>query len=778
MEGSNIIVGSKEGTQQLLLGQMIVQVLEEAGYDVSDQTGFGDTLAVREALEKGELDLYWELTGTALTVIHELPTNALPMDPNRLYQMAKSQDQILELVWLERLEINDSYTLLVREESWNEGITNIEQLAELVKSKDKALKLCAESEFLARPDGLPGLEEHYGFTLGDENIEILEQSQIYQELQEGNCDVGQGLNTDGWIEAWGFKRLADTRSFFPFYNPAPVVRQATLQAQPELASVLAELLATLRAGLDEGSMQELNACIELGVDGIPESGDEIPVEEVARSFLQHESLNCLPTKIVVSSYDLAPEVVWVGKMYAQLLSEAGYDVIDKTALGGPKIIRQAILEGEIDLYLDLVSIALMLYHQIPPAAFPANSERAFRLIKSLDQPLGLVWLERAEKVDVTSMFVVRNESYEEGIRTIKDLADFMKANDSPLKICSNVSVTQRPDGIPGVEAFYGFKFKPENLVITQNLEDESYRNLRDGICDVSHGLTSDNLEPWGFKQLEDTEKFFPPFTPAPVIRQAILEEYPEVEQVIRGVSDYLSDETINQLNHLLELGRDGIPDSGDEESLETIARIALCDAKLSQDCSNIPRMIKRPEEAASEETPEETAEESPPEETGPICQELVINGSFEGDEGWTIPATVRSAEYSGDLLHSGTRALRLGDINQASNLFTHSAVRQEISIPQEAITATLAYWYYPLSNDRDGNDTQGALIYNSDTSLVLRKLQGGTSNERAWILQTSDLSSLIGEPINLYFYTENDGHNGSSAMYLDDVSIQACYERQ
>ncbi len=754
-----IIVGSNSSTEQLLLAKILILALQEAGYEITDQTGIPNTDLVRQGLEEGEIDLYWEYVGRALSVIHKLEPVANDRDAS--LTILKTLDEARGLVWFDPLPFNTTYTLMIEASNVAQGLVTLDNLAAFMNENDAPLTLCVVESFIKEPNGLSALQDHYDFEFREENILQMKQDEIYEALQEGKCEVAGGYTTDGHVAASSFHVLSDSRQFFYASHAAPVARQVALDHFPELASHLTLLAQEIGPRLDDHTMGVLNACVDIGPDGLADSGDERSVEEVAEAFFNDDLINCLPPRIVVSSHNVAPESVWAGKMFVYLLKEAGYDVIDKTGLGPPPVMRKAMLAEEIDLYWEAVSFALMLFHGVPPAAFPADSARSFTLAKSLDQPLGITWLKRADQVKFASMLVVRDETYQTGIRTIEDLATFMNENDSPLKICTNASVSRRPDGIPGIEAFYGFKFKPENIIITDNLADESFTFLRDRGCDVAHGLTTDNLEAWDFQILEDNHEFFPPFTPAPVIRQAVLDQYPELAEIIEQASDFLSDKGMNELNRLLEVGRDGEPDSGDEESMDTIARLALCQDGLLDDCSGIPKELL----VVTTDEPERA------------CEEIVLNGSFEDEEDskWVLPVTARQPEYAQEIVHSGKKALRLGNVDQKDDLSTHSVTTQKILIPNSAKSATLTFWYYPISVDAGGGDYHGALVYNSDVSFIRRKLLREISNDQAWTLETHDLSALRGEYVNLYFYVESDGDQNASGMYLDDVSVEVCY---
>jgi osmoprotectant transport system substrate-binding protein len=212
----SIIVGSKQDIEQSLLGKILVLALEKAGFQVEDETGeagYGDTLALREALKAGEIDLQWEYPRTvlSLTEIIDIVKNT----PNSFLTAVRRLDEAEGLQWLERLEYNNTHTLVVLKDfATKEGITTLQELANFINQKDSALKLCASADF--RDNQLPALQEEYAFSFKEENIEIVEGDQTYQSLRDDQCDVVSGHTTDGYVSAWGFQRLEDTRHIFSF----------------------------------------------------------------------------------------------------------------------------------------------------------------------------------------------------------------------------------------------------------------------------------------------------------------------------------------------------------------------------------------------------------------------------------------------------------------------------------------------------------------------------------------------------------------------------------
>ncbi len=558
-----IRVGSKEFTEQLLLGKMFVLVLEEAGYVVDDQTGLGGSTTVRAALENDEIDLYPEYTGTALTLYNGLPTEALPNVAERAYELAKTLDQAKGLVWLDRAPLNNTFALIALADLYDEGVTTIEALADQVARAENALTICVESEFYGRADGLIGLEALYGFSFPAENILVMESDEVYTNLRAGNCAVAQGLATDGRIAAGGFRLLADTLAFFPFYQPAPVVRTELLQRYPEVA----ELLGSLMTLLDTPTITALNAQIDLGADGIAGSGDEAAVGDVALGFLTDNGL-IKPAPIRVGSKEFTEQLL-LGQLMVLLLRDAGFEVEDLTGLGGTAVIRQAVEAGEVDIYPEYTGTATSVHHDIPVTALPTTAERAYVLAKSLDAPQGLTWLNMMN-FNNTYTLMVRQDLIDVGVDSIEALATYMTANETPLTLCVESEFYARPDGLDGLQALYGFTFAEENILVVET--SDTYEKLRDGECDVAEGFATDGrINAWGFTNLADSLAYFPFYNPTPVVRKEVLDRHPEIKDLLNGLSTLLDEATMSELNARVDIGPDDQLASGDEESVTAVA---------------------------------------------------------------------------------------------------------------------------------------------------------------------------------------------------------------
>jgi osmoprotectant transport system substrate-binding protein len=273
-EKGKITVGGKDFTEQHILTKMTSIYLKEKGYEIDEASSMGSTVA-RSALENGQLDVYWEYTGTALMVYLKQPVET---DPAKAYEKVKEMDKEKGLSWLNKAEFNNTYAILMREDHAKElGIESITDLAELINKNAGKIKFGTNSEFYAREDGMKALEKKYGFTFQAKNVVKMDTGLLYNSLKESQVDVTVGFATDGRIKGFNLVALEDDQQFFPAYNGVPVVREETLKAHPEVG----ELLNEMADRLDGETMKELNYRVDV---------EHEDVNEVAREWLTEEGL--------------------------------------------------------------------------------------------------------------------------------------------------------------------------------------------------------------------------------------------------------------------------------------------------------------------------------------------------------------------------------------------------------------------------------------------------------------------------------------------------------
>lgn len=272
-QAQTIVVGGKNFTEQLLLAEMTTQLLSANGYSVDKRDGMGSQV-VRDAQVNGQVDVYWEYTGTSLVTYNKVSER---MDAEQTYMTVKQMDAEQGLTWLNPSNANNTYALAVRSsDDKTDGLNSLSDLAASYNS-DAGLVMAVNAEFPQRPDGLPGLEEAYGFDTTRADLKAMDSGLTYQALNEDQVDVALVFATDGRIAAFDFRVLEDDQGFFPNYAIAPVVRTETLDANPGLA----DLLNSMSAVIDDATMQALNAKVDV---------DKMSIEDVAAGFLSDNGL--------------------------------------------------------------------------------------------------------------------------------------------------------------------------------------------------------------------------------------------------------------------------------------------------------------------------------------------------------------------------------------------------------------------------------------------------------------------------------------------------------
>ncbi len=277
LNASPLIVGGKNFTEQYILAECAQILLEDAGIEAKTKTGVGSALA-RKSLVNAQFDLYFEYTGTAYTVYYEQDDQAIMTNPDKVYEWVKSHDADKELVWLDPIQFNNTYTLMMREKQADAlGITSISDFGAYVDENPDELLFATDVEFWERPDGFKALMRTYDFRMPVDQIKKMSLGLTYKALREGQVDVAMGFSTDGRIAAFGFVNLEDDKQFFPVYNPVPVVRQEVLEQYPEIR----DILKPLAQKLDTSQMQQLNKAVDV---------DHKEVRSVATQWLQDNGL--------------------------------------------------------------------------------------------------------------------------------------------------------------------------------------------------------------------------------------------------------------------------------------------------------------------------------------------------------------------------------------------------------------------------------------------------------------------------------------------------------
>lgn len=265
-----VAVGSKGFTEQVILGNMVSLLLESNGFKVDRKIGLGGTVICHEALVRGDISVYVEYTGTGLTTILK---KAALKDPEEVYQVVKKDyEDKFKLTWLKPWGFNNTYCIVMRKADAER--LKVKKISDL-KALAGDLVFGGTIEFLARPDGVPGLVKHYELKFKDQKG--MDPGLVYRAIAEKQVDVISGFATDGRIPAFNLVVLEDDLKFFPPYFAAPVVRMDLLAKAPKVA----EALNRLAGKISDNAMAALNYTVD---------GKKQEAEAVAKDFLKGQGL--------------------------------------------------------------------------------------------------------------------------------------------------------------------------------------------------------------------------------------------------------------------------------------------------------------------------------------------------------------------------------------------------------------------------------------------------------------------------------------------------------
>ena len=260
-----VVVGSKNFTEQRVLGELLAQTIESWGFTVERKLDLGGTMVCDSALRAGQIDVYVEYTGTALSAILKLPSTSTVMAAGPAAVLAKVKAEYSDkgLAWAEPLGFDNTFALVVREG------TTARTISEAV-APARNWRAAFGYEFQSRPDGYPALKRVYDMTFPD--IRTMDLGLLYKALVDHQADVVVGNATDAAITRFSLRALDDDKHAFPPYEAVPVVRRAVLANHPGLTDAILSLGGTINIA----TMRRLNTAVE---------GDGRAPADVVREYL-------------------------------------------------------------------------------------------------------------------------------------------------------------------------------------------------------------------------------------------------------------------------------------------------------------------------------------------------------------------------------------------------------------------------------------------------------------------------------------------------------------
>jgi glycine betaine/choline ABC-type transport system substrate-binding protein len=263
---TTVVVGSKNFTEQVVLGELVAQTIEaEGNVHVARKLNLGGTFVCDRGVRTGDLDLYIEYTGTAVSAVFHQP---VPPDSAKALERARELYARSGITVLAPLGFNNTFSVLVRSQDARElGLRTVDDLRRVQGRFTPGFGY----EFLQREDGYPGLVRTYGLQFATQP-RAMDLSLIYRALADGQVDVIAGDATSALINAFDLAPLEDNRRYFPPYDAVPVVRTASLLRQPAIGRALARLAGRV----SDRDMRTLNAAVDV---------DHRDVSAVVREFL-------------------------------------------------------------------------------------------------------------------------------------------------------------------------------------------------------------------------------------------------------------------------------------------------------------------------------------------------------------------------------------------------------------------------------------------------------------------------------------------------------------
>jgi osmoprotectant transport system substrate-binding protein len=264
----SITIGSKLDVDGQLNAQMYALLLEDKGYKVDTKLGLGQTPVLDQAIKNGDIDIYPEFTGTALSLLELPPTQ----DAQQAYQSVKdAYEQQFQITWLDpAYDLNDSYAICTSKKV--AGDKNL-------KSLDDLVPIAGDLTIATQQDGVEAavqpVEKGYNIQFGD-TVQISEQLG-FGAVENGDADLNVCYTTDPNIIVKDFVMLSDSKGVFPIYNPAPIVRDELLQKAPDIAATLNALQPHLTTDVILGLIKKVSV-------------DHDEIQDVAHDFLVQEGL--------------------------------------------------------------------------------------------------------------------------------------------------------------------------------------------------------------------------------------------------------------------------------------------------------------------------------------------------------------------------------------------------------------------------------------------------------------------------------------------------------
>lgn len=536
-----VVVGSKDFTESIVLAELYAQALEAQGHPVERRLNLGATAVADAALERGDIDLYPEYTGTSLVAvlgkdIPKLGGGGAP-DPDAAAKLDASVEHAVRagyakrgIVALASTPFSNGNAIAVTKQT--AARYHLETLSDLAQVADK-LRFAAIPGFDTRADGLPHLKDVYGLQFRE--VRTYENGLKYQALQDGKVDAVYGFETDGQLAGDDVVVLRDDRAAWPPYHAVPLLGARRAQ---DAGPALAATIDSVSRLLDADTMRELNAQVD--------QQHKEPAD-VARAFLKAHHLDrrgARPT-VRVGSKDFTEQYV-LGELYAQVLEARGYPVERRLGLGATAVADGALRRGQIDVYPEYTGTAwtAVLKHEATPGTDPAD------VWSSVHEGYGTRKLEVLSPTPFSNgnaIVVTRKTAKRYRLETLSDLARVS----TKLRFGAIPGFDTREDGMPLLRDVYDMRFGR-----VQTLENGiKYQSLRDGSIDAVYGFETDApIAADKLVALRDDRAAWPAYQAVPVVSDSFAATVgPDFAATLDHLSSLLDAKTMTKLNARVDI---------------------------------------------------------------------------------------------------------------------------------------------------------------------------------------------------------------------------------
>lgn len=234
-----------------------------------------------------------------------------------------------------------------------------------------------------------------------------------------------------------------------------------------------------------------------------------------------------------------------------LLEDAGIPAKTKTGVGSA-LARKSLVNAQFDLYFEYTGTAYTVYYEQDDKGIMTDPQKVYDWVKNRDQEKGLIWLEPIKFNNTYTLMMRKKQAQNLDLQTIKDFGAYVDDHPEALIFATDAEFWERPDGFKGLMRTYDFRM-PASQIRKMSL-GLTYKSLRDGQVDVAMGFSTDGrIAAFGFVTLDDNRNFFPVYNPVPVVREDVLEKYPEIPKILQPLAENLDTEQMQKLNKAVDV---------------------------------------------------------------------------------------------------------------------------------------------------------------------------------------------------------------------------------